>query len=182
MVQIGCVATSCQWSSAPVTSPPLWPYPSCMTTAHKLFGIASILCALTCTDCQLFRTACDAALPVIARTQTLSVDAAGALEQAQAAVSMLQLPPNVAKEVAGAFERAWACLRAADASMVLAAQACTAPDVSSLYADFVLAWNAIKALVPLLGEPVAVGGVGGNKPRVADPMVVGMTRAPQTQK
>jgi hypothetical protein len=90
-------------------------------------------------------------------------DAQTALSQAQLVIARLENEETRAKAW-DALQVAHAALRAAEAQLHAVQGACTAPDLSTVFAEFVRAWQFLAPFLMLLG--------GDGESRIAAPMVV----------
>jgi len=135
---------------------------------RRLAILSLVALACVCTSCSMFNSACADALPYLTAGQALEDDAQSARDQAADIVTQIANPDLRAKAIA-ALAVVDSSLRAAAASMHAASTACSKPDVTAVFADFVAAWRALQPFIALLGGPSAGS-------QVADPIVVGMAR------
>lgn len=120
-----------------------------------------LVLAVSVSGCAgMFESACTKALPLLNQGDAVVNDAQDALLQAEAMVEHIRNDDARAKAklaVAKAREE----LRRAEGLLHAASQACTAPDLPSVFKAFSDAWSLLR---PFLGT---MGGTGGV---VADPM------------
>ena len=130
----------------------------------RLLLIATVLGVSVSGCAGWFESACTKALPLLNQGDGLINDAQDALLQAEAMVEHIRDDDARAKaKLAAATAREK--LRRAEALLHAASQACTAPDLPSIFKVFADAWDLLK---PFLGTMGAEGGV------VRDPVAYGI--------
>lgn len=139
----------------------------------SMFMMLSVL-----PGCAWFKSACEKAMPVISKGQVYVDDAGIALDQAAAAIALMQLTDEQKKAANYAIDKCRVALRAADQLMGTAADACSSPDIASAFDTFIKAWNALE---PLLVRPGSVGATPGQQ-AVYAPLVVLEARLKAAQR
>lgn len=124
--------------------------------------VTSAVCTMGCVG--PLSEACAKALPVLSESQSLATDAAIALESASDAIDKSSLPTDQKYKAQAQIENARIALQAASSVLTAASNACTAPNVSTIFRDFLTAWAAIRPFLAI------IGGTGGGA-TVQDPMV-----------
>ena len=138
---------------------------------HLIIALATLLTIIALPSCSGSQL-CTKAMPILAAGQAYSSDAQQALEQAQTILNgMAQLPADKKKIVQDGIDKARLALRAADVLIATGNEACSAPDVLAIFADFNKAWSTLKGL---FGSNVGAGLVGaapGATTGIQDPAI-----------
>jgi len=141
-----------------------------MSVSRVIHGLAVSTLALACSLGAMSATtgcineACAKALPVLTTANLYISDAGNKLDEAQSII--VKIPdPTVRENGLAAIAVARTALDAASAAIDAVSGSCRAPDIASVFAEFISAWKAIQPFIALLGGP------GGSQ--VAPPLVMG---------
>jgi len=110
--------------------------------------------------------ACRAASPLIQRGTIYADDATAALNRVQLVFDSLNLDTDARKEVAVAMAKAWEALRASQALLMAASDACSGVDVMLVFADFISAWKNIEMLLSEHATASQDEGFGAYEPAI----------------
>lgn len=126
--------------------------------------------ALACAGCSWLRGACATVMPAIAQVQTYGTDAEAAIDEAAAIASELPVDAATKTKLLAAIDLCRQGLRTGMSLLSAAADACSQPDPTTVFADLITAWNALEQLLPsanLLGAaPNAAAHVAVRPPHV----------------
>lgn len=137
----------------------------------KLFLILTMLVAVAALpSCSFFQSACGKAMPILVAAQAYSTDAQQAIDKVQRAVDQMNLPAEKKAVVQAAIDKAQLGLRAANIAVTTAVDACKAPDLATMFKEFVEAWIAMKTLFGTVA-PEAIGA-GPGQLQLEDPAIV----------
>jgi hypothetical protein len=106
-----------------------------------------VFASLALPGCSWFRGACAAALPVIAQAETDGTDALAALQTAESYVQTLQLDAAARAQIEQYIQAAISGVRTGESLLDAAASACSAPDPTVIFKDFIDAWNLLEPLI-----------------------------------
>lgn len=124
----------------------------CMLGVALLVIGACLGCIAVLPGCALFEGACAKALPALTTTSVLIDDAQTKVDQAAAIVT--RISDSAAREKAlDVVAELRAALVSAESLAHAAASSCTAPDVSTVFAEFIAAWPKLLPFISLLGGP-----------------------------
>lgn len=124
-------------------------------------GTLVLVAAVCVSGCSWIRGACATAMPVITAAQTYESDAQLTLRQIEQIAATLPIDDAAKAKILAALSDCEVALKGIDGALLAASSACSAPDINTLFAEFVTAWTEL--------EPLIV-------------MVFGKTAMPQTQK
>lgn len=125
------------------------------------------VCAISLSSCAHLNQTCATALPLLSQGNALINDAQDALMQASIAVAAIQ-DDNVRDRAESAIAEARSGLRVAESMLHSASEACTSPDLPTIFRAFASAWDIVRSYLS------THGGLGG--PTVADPKAYLLTR------
>jgi len=134
---------------------------------RTLLILAALCLPISASGCAHLNQSCATALPLLSQGNVLINDAQDALAQAQTVVSLISDEAKRQKAEA-AIAEARSALRVTESMLHAASEACTAPDLPSLFQAFAQAWEVVRSYLSTFG------GAGG--PVVADPKAYLMAR------
>ena len=130
-----------------------------------LVVVFAVVVGLGAVGCVMPNEACIKTVAARASANAMLADAVVSLQQAADVVSKIQ-NPEVRGAAMDALEAAQISLRAASGLLASADAMCSAPDLRSVFAEFVEAWRALAPFLALLGGPSGT--------QVQAPIVVGL--------
>jgi hypothetical protein len=126
-----------------------------VSTFGRLLLIAMVCWAAS--GCAMFESACTKALPTISAAQVYTDDLVQWVGDVRAQVSKLPLPPDKLAQIEADLEKVGAIARAAYDAEALAINACSKPDVSTIFGN----------VVALVDDVIATAALFGAKPGTA---------------
>ena len=139
-----------------------------MTKLLKFLTMGMIAAAIV-PGCSWLRGACAEAVPVLSQIQSYGTDAEAAIDEAAALAAILPVDTAMKAKILSAITTCQEAVRTGMALLSTAASACSQPDVTTIFADLITAWNALEPLLVTTGvmaTPDKVATVAIRPPQV----------------